>query len=156
MIAIVDLVDPAVRLSMLAAALFFFVGLLTGTWKYFAIAASPAAAAPVYVDIAHRASLLYSFAALLIAQLARLSAWSPTVNLIAAAAPLLFFALAIGAYLVHGLLNDTDNQFRKPQRVGGRTLPPGALHRFMWLLMAAEIGGVTVLIAGLLKSLQWF
>ncbi|MDB5987678.1 MAG: hypothetical protein JWR16_2731 [Nevskia sp.] len=156
MIAIVDLIDPAVRLCMLAAALFFFVGLLTGAWKYFAIAASPAATAPAYVDIAHRASLLYSFAALLIAQLVRLSAWSSTVNLLAAAAPLLFFALAIGGYLVHGLLNDTDNQFRRPQRVASVTLPHSALHGFMWLLMAAEIGGVAVLIAGLLKSLRWF
>jgi len=125
--------------------------------EIFAIAASPAAVAPVYVDIAHRASLLYSFAALLIAQLVRLSAWSPTINLLAAAAPLLFFALAIGGYLVHGLLNDTDNQFRRPQRVAASvTLPHSALHGFMWLLMAAEIGGVAVLIAGMLKSLRWF
>jgi len=155
MISIVDLVDPAVRLCMLAAALFFLVGLLTGAWKYFAIAASPAASAPVYVDIAHRASLLYSFAALLIAQLVRLSAWSPTVNLLAAAAPLAFFALAIGAYIVHGLLNDTDNQFRQPQSIASTPLPRGALHGFMWLLMLAEIGGVAVLIAGMLRSLRW-
>ncbi len=155
MIAIAELSDPALRLCVLAAALFFLAGLLTGAWKYFAMAASPAATAPVYVDIAHRASLLYSFAALLIAQLVRVSAWSTTINFWAAAAPLTFFALAIGGYLLHGWLGDTDNQFRKPQAIGAWRLPRGALHGFMWLLMIAEIGGVIVLIAGLLRSLRW-
>lgn len=144
----IELAAPAVRLCVLAAGVFFMAGLLTGAWKYFAIARSPTATAPVYVDIAHRAALLYSFAALLLAVFAGLSTWSATVNVVAAALPLAFFAFAIGGYVVHGLLRDTDNQFLAPHRVGSVTLPGGALHGFMWLLMAGEIGGFAVLLAG--------
>lgn len=139
---------PAVRLCLLAAGVFFLTGLLTGAWKYFHIARAANAQAPVYVDIAHRAALLYSFASLLLAQFAALSVWPPRVNLIAAALPLAFFAFAIGGYVIHGLLRDTDNQFLKPHRFGPTTVPPVMLAAFMWALMAAEIGGFVVLLAG--------
>jgi len=139
---------PAVRLCVLAAGAFFMTGLLTGVWKYWHIARSPTATAPVYVDIGHRAALLYSFAALLLAQFAALSVWSPAVNLVAAALPLAFFAFAIGGYVLHGLLRDTDNQFLKPHRMGPVPVPAAALHGFMWVLAAAEIGGFAVLFAG--------
>ena len=59
--------NPAVALAVLAAGVFFLVGLLTGAWKYRAMMRSERAVAPTYVDVAHRASLLYSFAALLLA-----------------------------------------------------------------------------------------
>ena len=144
---------PAVRLSILAAGIFFSSGLLTGAWKYFCIVRSASAQAPVYVDIAHRTSLLYSFAALLLAQFAALSAYPAAVNLWAAAIPLAFFAAAIASYVLHGLLNDTDNQLRAPHKVGNTPLPRGSLHAFMWLLMVGEIGGFAVLFAGVLKRL---
>jgi hypothetical protein len=143
--------DAAVQLCLVAAGAFFLTGLLTGAWKYAHIARSADASAPVYVDIAHRTSLLYSFAALLLAQFAALSAWSLTVNLWAAAVPLAFFAAAIGSYVLHGLLRDTDNQFRAPHRLGRLPLPRGGLHGFMWLLMLGEIGGFVVLFAGVLR-----
>src|SRR5690606_40265044 len=56
----------AEKLCLSAAALFFITGLLTGVWKYACMARSPRAAAPRYVDIAHRSSLMYSFAAMLL------------------------------------------------------------------------------------------
>lgn len=143
---------PAVRLCVVSAGVFFLLGLLTGAWKYWHIARSPEAKSPVYVDLAHRAALLYSFAALLLAVFAGLSTWSATVNLIAAALPLAFFALAIGGYVLHGLLRDTDNQFEKPHRVGPMTLHPALLAGFMWALMAAEIGGFLVLFVGFLRG----
>lgn len=139
---------PAVRLCLLAAGLFFLTGLLTGAWKYWHIARSANATSPVYVDIAHRASLMYSFASILLAQFAALSVWPPRVNLIAAALPLAFFALAIGGYVIHGILRDTDNQLLKPHRLGAATVPPVMIAAFMWALMAAEIGGFVVLFAG--------
>ena len=144
---------PAVRLCIVSAGVFFLVALLTGAWKYFHIARSPQAVAPVYVDIAHRAALMYSFAALLLAVFAGLSAWSPAVNLVAAALPLAFFGFAIGSYVVHGMLRDTDNQFLKPHRVGTATLHPSLIAASMWALMAAEIGGFAVLFAGALQAL---
>lgn len=144
--------QPASRLCLVAAGVFFGAGLLTGVWKYWHIARSAEARAPVYVDIAHRASLLYSFAAILLAHFAALSAWSERTNLIAAALPLAFFAMAIAGYVMHGLLRDTDNQFEKPHRVGTLALPGFALHGFMWLLVAGEIGGFAVLFAGFLAA----
>lgn len=146
------LANHASRLCLIAAGVFFSSGLLTGAWKYFHIARAADARAPVYVDVAHRASLLYSFAAILLAHFAALSAWSERTNFIAAAAPLAFFAAAIAGYVLHGMLRDTDNQFLKPHRVGGARLPAGGLHAFMWLLMAGEIGGFAVLFAGMLRA----
>ena len=57
----------AEKICLSAAFVFFMTGLLTGIWKYWHIANSEDASSPVYVDIAHRSSLLYSFAALLLA-----------------------------------------------------------------------------------------
>lgn len=147
------LAEPAVKLCIIAAGVFFLTGLLTGAWKYAHIARSATATAPVYVDIAHRAALMYSSAALLLAVFAGLSAWSDGVNLVAAALPLAFFAFAIGGYIVHGLLRDTDNQMLKPHVLGTATVHPHAMTTSMWLLMAAEIGGFAVLFAGFLVTL---
>lgn len=148
----VALAEPAVQLCIVSAGVFFLVGLLTGAWKYFHIERSPNATAPIYVDIAHRAALLYSFAALLLTVFAALSRWSRNVDLIAAAAPLLFFALAIGSYVVHGVLRDTDNQFLKPHRLGPLQLGRHHVAGFMWALMVAEIGGFAVLFVGALRA----
>jgi hypothetical protein len=124
---------------LLAAGLIFIWALLLGVWKYRQISASPEAHAHPYVDIAHRAALLYSFAALLIAVFVELSAWSTAVNLIAAFVPIFFFVAAIAGYQLHGMRRDTDNQFRDPV--------PGT-DAFMWALIVGEIGGVAVLLAG--------
>ena len=49
--------------AVLAAAGLIFIGaLLLGVWKYRQMAASPDGRAHPYVDVAHRAALLYSFA----------------------------------------------------------------------------------------------
>lgn len=145
--------DHAVRLALTAAGGFLLVGLLTGVWKYKQIATSDTATAHPYVDIAHRASLLYSFASLVLAALAWFSVWSDTVNTVAVAAAVLFFALAIASYVLHGWLADTDNQLRSPHRLGARTLPAMALHGFMGALIVAEIGGVLVVFVGAMVAL---
>lgn len=142
------------QLCLLAAGLFFLTGLLTGLWKYLCIVRSPEAVAPVYVDIAHRSSLMYSFAAILLREFLPYSPLTPAGTLWAVAAPLLFFALAISTYVLHGLLRDTDNQLRAPHRLGQATLPSLAIHGFMWLLVVAEIGGFVLLFYGFLLSLR--
>jgi hypothetical protein len=147
------LAEPAVKLCIVAAGVFFMTALLTGAWKYFHIARSPTATAPVYVDIAHRAALMYSFAALLLAVFAALSVFPDRVNVLAAALPLAFFAFAIVGYVVHGVLRDTDNQLAKPHRLGQGEVHPALMTGFMWALMAAEIGGFAVLFAGALQAL---
>lgn len=62
--------SAAIKISLIASGIFLLTGLLSGVLKYRRIMTSPRHRAPVYVDkIAHRASLLYSFAALVIARL---------------------------------------------------------------------------------------
>jgi hypothetical protein len=71
----------------------------------------------------------------------QLSGFSQLVDLLAAGALVAFFLAAVVGYHVHGLRRRTDNQYREGEG------PPG-LHGFMWVLIAAEIGGMLVLLAG--------
>jgi hypothetical protein len=130
---------------LLSAGLIFIWALLLGVWKYQQKAASPDGEAHAYVDTAHRAALLYSFATLLIATFVELSGLSTAVNLIAAFATIFFFVAAIAVYMAQGLRRDTDNQFRKGEE------PPG-LHQFMWALIVTEIAGFSVLLAGFVSE----
>lgn len=130
---------------LLAAGLIFIWALLLGVWKYRQMAASRKGLAHPYVDTAHRAALLYSFATLLIAVFVELSGWSEVINLIAAFAVIAFFVAAIAVYTWHGAVRDTDNQFRKGDE------PPG-LHPFMWTLIVVEIAGFSVLLAGFVSG----
>jgi hypothetical protein len=138
----------AEKICLSAAFLFFMTGLLTGIWKYRHMARSEDATSPVYVDIAHRSSLLYSFAALLLAAFSAHSVLADWVNTTAAVAALVFFAFAIGTYVIHGLLQDTDNQLRRPHRLGKRQLPSWVTGFFMLLLIVGEVGGALVLGTG--------
>lgn len=128
---------------LLAAALMFLLALLLGVWKYRQMVTSADALAHPYVDTAHRAALLYSFALLLVATFVELSGWGTLVNLLAAGAMAFYFFAAVGGYAIHGWKRDTDNQFRDP--VAGT-------HAFMLALIAGEIGGWLVLIAGFLDG----
>lgn len=139
-------------LCLLAAGTFFLSGLLTGWWKYRCMATSVDATAPFYVDTAHRASLMYAFSALLLREFVPYSPLSPAPTLLAVAAPLAFFGSAILIYIVHGLLRDTDNQLRKPYKLGGGTMPAVLLHGFLWALAIGEIGGFVVLFWGAIQS----
>jgi hypothetical protein len=130
---------------LLAAGLIFMGALMLGVWKYRQMAASPDGLAHPYVDVAHRAALLYSFATLLIATFVELSGWSTAVNLIAAFAVIAFFVGAIAGYVSHGIRRDTENQFR--EREG-----PGGLHPFMWALIVVELTGFAVLLAGFVSE----
>jgi hypothetical protein len=59
-----------------------------------------------------------------------------------------YFYAAIASYALHGVLKDTDNQFRSPHQLGKLTLPSMLLHGFMGSLIVAEVGGTLVLLAG--------
>ena len=129
--------------TLLAAGLFFLWALALGVWKYRQIATSPDHTAHVYVDIAHRAALLYSFAILLTAAFVELSGWSTAVNAVAAGVMVFFFAGAIVSYMVHGKLRDTDNQFREPVR---------GTHAWMFALILGEMVAFGVLLAGFVDA----
>jgi hypothetical protein len=127
------------KVTLLAAGLIFLLALVLGVWKYRQIMAADDHRAHPYVDIAHRAALLYSFATLLLAVFVELSPWPTWVNLTASGVVVFFFVGAILSYITHGARRDTVNQFENPG--------PGT-GVMMALLIAGEIGGFGVLLAG--------
>ena len=131
------------RITLLAAGLIFLLALVLGVWKYRQIMAAPDHRAHPYVDIAHRAALLYSFATLLLAAFVELSAWPSWVNLTAAAVVVVFFVGAIADYIIHGARRDTTNQFEHATR-GSQVS--------MALLIVGETGGFGVLLAGFIAG----
>jgi hypothetical protein len=127
-----------VRITLLAAGLTFLLALVLGVWKYRQVLRADDHRAHPYVDIAHRAALLYSFATLLVAVFVQLSAWPAWVNLTAAMIVVFFFVGATVGYISHGLRRDTVNEFESPDR---------ALKVAMVALIAGEIGGFGVIFA---------
>jgi hypothetical protein len=135
------------KITLLASGLIFLLALALGVWKYRQITVADDHRAHPYVDIAHRAALLYAFATALIAAFVALSGWPAWVNLTSAMVAVTFFVLAIGTYIVHGARRDTENQFAHPVRGTGL---------FMAMLIVAEIGGFAVIFAGFIaKQLIW-
>lgn len=142
----------AASLTLTSAGVFFGFGLLFGAWKYACMARSEDAQAPIYVDIAHRAALLYAFACMLLAQLCAVSAWSNAVNLAAAIVLVSYFSVAVLTYAVHGALRDTDNQLKRPHRLGKKTIGDRLMLAFMVSLIVAEVGAFLVIFSGYLAA----
>ena len=131
----------ASRIALSASGIFFMIGLLTGLWKYLCMRQSQKTEAPYYVNTAHRAALMYAFAAQLLAIFAALSAFSDTVNTIAMIFPLLFFAIAIFHYINLGLTTDSNNSLRD-------STDRKKDYLILNILAASEIGGFSVLLIG--------
>ena len=120
--------------------------MLFGVVKYAKIMRSAEHRAPVYIDIAHRAAFMYSFAALVMAKLLEHSPYTARVQLGALGLVLLFFTLTIAGYSAVGLRDRTDNLFR--ERNFTTTW-------YMYLLIAGEIGGLAVILWGFVQT-QFF
>jgi hypothetical protein len=131
----------ASRIALSASGIFFMIGLLTGLWKYLCMRRSPKAEAPYYVNTAHRAALMYAFAAQLLAVFSAISAFSDTVNTIAVIFPLLFFGIAIFHYTNLGLTTDSNNSLRD-------SADRQKDYLILNILAASEIGGFSVLLIG--------
>ncbi|MFT4200808.1 hypothetical protein [Gordonia sp. (in: high G+C Gram-positive bacteria)] len=136
----IDQLDTVTIGTIVAAGLLLALAMALGVWKYGQILSSANGQAHVYVDIAHRAALMYAFATLILAALVSLSGWPAWVNAACVVVELFFFVGAIGSYALHGALRDTSNQFH-PR-------PGGAVRGFMLALIVGEVGGVLVLVAG--------
>ncbi|MCR9144993.1 MAG: hypothetical protein NXI24_22335 [bacterium] len=143
------------QIALSGAGIFFLIGLLSGVWKYLAIVASSEARAHEYVDILHRASLMYGFAGIVVWKFAELSIHDEVWNLIGVLGLNVFFAFAILTYLIHAVSKDTDNQLRPPYVLGGRPIPGFLIHGGMWLLIAGEVGGFLILFSGAWPAI-WF
>ena len=141
------------KLAILAGGIYFLIGLLTGIWKYRQMMASEKGEAHYYVNITHRAALLYAFAALLLAKFCEISQLPKSVELIAVAVVLFYFLSAILIYMVHGITQDTENQLQKPHRMGGREVTSGFIKFLMVTLIAGEVGGFLVIFYGVIAAL---
>ncbi|MCA9682065.1 MAG: hypothetical protein KC457_07695 [Myxococcales bacterium] len=144
----------AQKLTVIAALAFFLLGLLGGLWKYAKIRTSADGQAPAYVDIFHRSCLLYAFACVLLERAVVLSELPAALELVALTGLLGFFAFAVFGYALHGALADTDNQLRRPYRLGRSTLSPRIVHASMAALVIAELGGFFILAVGVLMALS--
>lgn len=135
----------AAQFALLSSGGFLLTGLLTGVWKYRHVFTSTDGTAPTYVNIAHRAALLYAFASLVMFELVLRSPFSQSVELLAVAGPVAFFTFATASYVLMGVSRVTDNQFRNPR-------DPTALRAGMWALIIAEVGGIGLLTAGFVST----
>jgi type III secretory pathway component EscU len=106
-----------------------------------------------YVDICHRSSLLYAFAAILLAKFVEISQLPSMVETVAVSAVLLYFASAIFTFFIDGLLQDTDNQLKPPFHVGKASISSKLISVHMWMLIAAEVLGFLVLFYGVIVAL---
>jgi hypothetical protein len=143
----------AVAWVVLFSGIFLWVGMLTGVWKYYQIRHSAQARAHYYVDIAHRSSLLYAPASLIIAILAHFSVWSEGLNFTFVLINLFFFSFSILSYVLHGWLKDTTNQFKQPHQMGRWHLPKWMLSSAMTFLIIGELGATAGLLLGTMIGL---
>lgn len=136
----------APRIALIVSGIFFMVGLLTGVWKYLCMRRHQSAEAPHYVNTAHRAALMYAFAAQLLAIFAANSAFSDSVNTVAVIFPLLFFGIAILHYINLGLTTGSNNSLRD-------SADRRKDYLLLNILAVAEIGGFAVLLLGFFMTL---
>lgn len=141
---LVDVISTETQIIVLFAGLLFLWALFLGALKWRGMRTPPDHVAHPYIDTAHRAALLYSFATFGLAMLVELSAWPTWVNVAAVVAIELFFVGAIASYQAHGMRRDTTNQFEGVDPVRDK---------FMVALIGGEIGGTVVLLAGVVATL---
>jgi hypothetical protein len=82
-----------------------------------------------------------------------LSELPAAIELLALASLIGFFLFAVFGYALHGWLEDTDNQLRRPHRLGRTELSPVIVQGSMIALVLAEIGGFVVLAVGVIAAL---
>jgi hypothetical protein len=133
----------AVKISLAASGLYLLLGMLFGVVKYAKTMRSAEHRAPVYIDIAHRAAFMYSFAALVMAKLLEHRPYPARVQLGALGLVLLFFTLTIAGYFAEGLRDRTDNMFRRRNFT---------TTWYMYLLIAGEVGGLAVILWGFVQT----
>ncbi|MFT3714417.1 MAG: hypothetical protein QM774_00290 [Gordonia sp. (in: high G+C Gram-positive bacteria)] len=134
----------AAQIGLIAAGLIFLWALLLGIWKYAGMVRSPDGQAHVYVDVAHRSALMYSFAAALLAVFAQFNRFPSWLTAPAISVVLAFFVSAIASYCWHGWRRDTDNQMHPAT---------ASMTASMVALIVGEVGGTAILFAGFVAEL---
>lgn len=132
-------IELSVALAIVGGGVMLLLGMLTGTWKYVEMRRSPEARAPLYVDIAHRAALLYASAMAVCALLAWLSPWSQGVESAAVIGNFVFFFIATATYIRLGMQRVRETQYKHRNFTTGFGT---------WVLIVVEIGSTLVLLSG--------
>jgi hypothetical protein len=143
----------SVKISLTSAFVFFMLALSTGVWKYSLMTQSDKGQSRYYVDIAHRSSFLYAYAALLLAVFAYLSQFPDWLNTLAVVGSVFFYMAAVLGYVYQGILNKTNNQIRSSIRKEPSSTPMWLTHVFTFSLIFAEIGGALVLGIGAMLAI---
>ena len=133
----------AIKISLLSSGLFLLAGMLVGIVKHQRMLKSADHMAPAYIDLAHRAAFLYSFAMLVIAKLLEYSPYSETVQLGAMGLVLVFLSVTIIGYFVTGMMNKTDNLFRNRDF---RTT------WYVYMLTVGEMTGLAIIVWGFIST----
>jgi hypothetical protein len=132
-----------VKLSILFAGLFLLIGMITGVWKYATIMKSENAKSSMYVDIAHRNALLFSFACIVIAKLMEFSPFSPAMQMVITAIPLFYFSLTTINQIKEGFAGRTETIFK--ERNFSTTW-------FTYGLVIGEVGSISLMIIGFIYT----
>lgn len=142
------------KICVVSTGVFFIVGLGCGAWKYAQIRRSTEAKSSTYVDIAHRAALMYAFSCLVVERLVAISQLDPRIENTCVLTLIAYFAWAQGSYIVHAGLADTDNQFEEPHRLGKFVIPSQLMSTFMISLIFFELSASVTLLVGAINALN--
>lgn len=132
-----------VKISILFSGLYLLIGMVTGVWKYAKIMKSDNHKSSMYVDIAHRNALLFSFACLVIAKLMEFSPFSLTMQMVITLIPLFYFSLTTINQIKEGVVNRTETIFK--ERTFSTTW-------FMYGLIIGEVGSISLMIIGFIYT----
>jgi len=143
----------SVKIALTSSFAFFMLALITGVWKYSLMTQSEKGQSRYYVDIAHRSSFLYAYAALLLAVFAYLSQFPDWLNTLAVVGSVFFYLAAVLGYVYQGIINKTNNQIRSSIRKEPSSTPMWLTHVFTFSLIFAEIGGALVLGIGAMMAI---
>ncbi len=136
--------NTSMKIALLFSSLFFMTGLFTGVWKYRWIKKSSERTAPLYVNVAHRSSFTYSFAALLVSILLGQSPYPAWLNMTITVTLMSFFTITMLSYIANGVKGVNESQFAAPPAIGGES----GRDLFMTALILAEIIAFGMLAAG--------
>lgn len=113
--------------------------MITGVWKYAAIMKSENHKSSMYIDIAHRNALLFSFACIVIAKLMEFSPFPPTVQMVITSIPLFYFSMTTINQIKEGFAGRTETIFK--ERNFSTTW-------FTYGLIVGEITAISLMIGG--------
>lgn len=92
--------------------------------------------------------MLYAAASLILSFLSYFTVLNENITLWCVFANILFFSFSILVYILHGYLQDTTNQFKRPHKLGCFSLPSWLMSLMMVGLIVTELLATAILVIG--------